>query len=140
MDLDANGHLEDVLQEICDSFGKPIVDSRVTEFGKFLRKYWIDELPQLYNLTRGDIKLVGIRPMQKVNWQIYPQELMDRALKQKPGFFGVQYAHLNTPSFDDHVAHLVDYLDRWDEDPVRTEREYLVQIVQNILCKGMRSR
>ncbi|PIN74828.1 hypothetical protein COV17_04545 [Candidatus Woesearchaeota archaeon CG10_big_fil_rev_8_21_14_0_10_36_11] len=141
MHLDADVRLDEVLQEICDSLGKPIVDPRVTKVGELLRRYWIDELPQVYNLARGDIKLVGIRPMKETTWEKrYPQEVMDRALTQKPGLMGVQYAHPNTPNFRNHLAHLVAYLDQWEEDPVKTDREYLSRIVSNIVFGGMRSR
>jgi len=41
--------------------GKFKNDFRLTEYGKFLRKHWIDELPQIYDWLHGDIKLVGMR-------------------------------------------------------------------------------
>ena len=59
MKLDADKNLESVLSNGRNGHGKYLNDSRITEVGGVLRKYWIDELPQLYNLFKGDIKLVG---------------------------------------------------------------------------------
>lgn len=140
MELDADKNLDLVVDGSFDSLGKPVEDFRVTRLGKFLRKYWVDELPQLYNLARGDIKLVGIRPMREIEWKRYPGEIRERALQQKPGLMGVQYAYPNTDDFDNHLAHLSEYLDGWDENPIKTDRVYLSRIVNNILFGGIRSR
>jgi len=46
-------------------------------------------LPQLYNLFKGDLKLVGIRPKSEEHWEAYPLKIMERSLKQKPGLMGI---------------------------------------------------
>lgn len=52
---------EDVIPENKKNFyGKYYNDNRTNKFNNFLRKYWIDELPQIINLIKGDIKLIGI--------------------------------------------------------------------------------
>lgn len=139
MQPNANEKLDEILNEQFDSYGKPINDQRVTAFGRFLRKYWIDELPQLYNLAQGDIKLVGVRPMKSNEWERYPYDIRQRALRQKPGLMGVQYAHLRTESFEDHLKHLREYLDEWEENPNTTDLKYLQRIMLNILLKDVRS-
>ncbi len=132
MDLDADQRLDEIVLGF-DGRGHPISDPRITLIGRFLRKYWIDELPQLYNLSKGDIKLIGIRPNGKADWQKYPTTLMERAFKQKPGLMGVQYAYPNTDNFNTHLAHLTEYMDRWEENPIKTDKIYLSRIVWNIL-------
>src|SRR3989338_3136741 len=138
MDRDADQrHVE--LVDGFDSHGHPLSDPRITPMGKFLRRYWIDELPQFYNLARGDIKPVGIRPQTEKEWLRYPPAIMERALQQKPGLMGVQYAHHTTPNFESHIRHLEEYLNSWDVDPLKTDQDYLWRIVRSIILGGIRS-
>jgi len=139
MDSNADTRLDEIVNGDLDSFGKLFQDPRVTPIGRFLRRYWIDELPQLYNLGKGDIKIVGIRPMDKTTWQKYPSELMERALRQKPGLMAIDYAFARSENFDDKLEHMDEYLDKWKENPFRTDREYLTKIARNIIFKGVRS-
>ena len=79
-------------------------DDRVTRAGKFLRKYRIDELPQLYNILRGDMSLVGPRPEMLENVADYTKEMPEfrYRLRMKAGLTG--YAQIigkyNTSSRD----------------------------------------
>ncbi len=137
--VNADEQLEELVVNGFDSFGKLNGDSRITPVGRYLRRYWIDELPQLFNLVRGDIKLVGIRPRSEANWKRYPEEIMERALRQKPGLMAIEYAFAHTNSFDDQLKHEDDYLNQWNDNPNKTDREYLSRIVSNIIFKGIRS-
>ncbi len=65
--------------------GKISNDFRLTKWGKLLRKYWIDEIPQIYNLLRGDLKIVGLRPVSKEYFNELPEELKSKRLNLKPG-------------------------------------------------------
>lgn len=130
---------EDKAIGVYDSYGKIISDPRITTVGKFLRKYWVDELPQLANLLKGDISLVGVRPRSESSWSVYPGNLVDRALQDKPGLLGIQYAHPNTLSFNDGIEYMKEYLDKRDIDSVSTNREYLQRIVSNIVLGRVRS-
>lgn len=123
-----------------DSFGKIQEDPRVTFLGKFLRRYFIDELPQLYNLAEREIKLVGIRPMEEHIWNNYPKNIMDRALKQKPGFMGIDYAFPHSNSFKDKLEHMEEYLDLWEKNPNKTDKDFFWRIFNNLVFKGVRSR
>ena len=64
-------------------------DPRVLTFGKFLRKSKINELPQLVNILKGDISVVGPRPQVKAHLDLYPKDKLDDILAIKPGLTGI---------------------------------------------------
>ena len=64
-------------------------DSRVLPFGQFLRKTKINELPQIFNILRGNISIVGPRPMVPNTFQKYSKEAQVALNKVKPGLTGV---------------------------------------------------
>ncbi|WP_025689143.1 sugar transferase [Paenibacillus zanthoxyli] len=71
-----------------DASGELLSDHiRLTSFGKLLRKYSLDELPQLWNVINGDISLVGPRPLLMSYLQLYTEEQARRHLV-KPGITG----------------------------------------------------
>ncbi len=83
-----------------EKIGKQITvgnDSRVTGIGKFLRKYKLDELPQLFNVLKGDMSLVGPRPEVPKYVKLY-NEVEREVLKVKPGitdFASIEYRDEN---------------------------------------------
>lgn len=68
-----------------NSSGKISNDFRITKWGRLLRKLWIDELPQLYNLLKRDLKLVGLRPVGEAYFDELPDYIKKRRLNFKPG-------------------------------------------------------
>ncbi len=64
-------------------------DFRVTKFGKFLRKTKINELPQLFNIIKGDLTIVGPRPVLEQDWILYPDSISDKIYNIKPGLTGI---------------------------------------------------
>tara|TARA_B110000003_G_scaffold263081_1_gene286362 strand:- start:219 stop:884 length:666 start_codon:yes stop_codon:yes gene_type:complete len=64
-------------------------DFRVTKIGKFLRKTKINELPQLFNVLKGDISIVGPRPLVKNDYDAYPEKIQLKIYNIKPGLTGV---------------------------------------------------
>jgi len=96
-------------------------DSRVTRVGKWLRRTSIDELPQLVNVLRGEMSLVGPRPHAEAHDTEFDRALADYALRQhvKPGITG--WAQVNgyrgeTPSLTSiqhRVEHDIWYIDNW---------------------------
>jgi lipopolysaccharide/colanic/teichoic acid biosynthesis glycosyltransferase len=121
-----------------DGHGKPIYDPRITKTGRFLRKYWIDETPQFYNLLKGDLKIVGIRPMTEKDWELYPARLKEKALEEKPGLGGFQYAEDKPENFSAHLENMEKYL-FCDGSRLKRDMKYLGKIAYKILFKGTRS-
>lgn len=64
-------------------------DFRVTKVGKFLRKTKINELPQIINILKGDISLVGPRPLVTKTFSAYPKEIQSKIYNVKPGLTGI---------------------------------------------------
>ncbi len=64
-------------------------DPRVTFMGKFLRKSKINELPQLINILKGDMSIVGPRPVMKVSFESYPSQIQEVIYNVKPGLTGI---------------------------------------------------
>jgi lipopolysaccharide/colanic/teichoic acid biosynthesis glycosyltransferase len=64
-------------------------DFRVTRIGKYLRSSKINELPQLFNIIKGDISIVGPRPVLEQDWLLYPDDIRDKIYDVKPGLTGI---------------------------------------------------
>lgn len=64
-------------------------DPRVTKFGKFLRMTKINELPQIFNVFKGDMSIVGPRPLMEVSFKLYPQHVQEVIYNSKPGITGI---------------------------------------------------
>ncbi len=122
-----------------DQYGKVRDDPRITRLGRILRRYWIDELPQLLNWARGDMTLVGLRPLTEEQWADYPQELKDKALKVKPGLIPPAYSQ-EVGTFEDLIALNSRYLEEKRVDPASTDCRYLKNFVRNVFKKGIRSK
>jgi exopolysaccharide biosynthesis polyprenyl glycosylphosphotransferase len=88
-------------------------DPRVTWVGKFIRRYSLDELPQLLNVIRGDMSLVGPRPPLPTEVERYGFD-MHRRFLVKPGLTGLwQVSGRSDLSWDDSVRIDVRYVENW---------------------------
>ena len=88
-------------------------DPRVTGVGRFLRRYSLDELPQLINVLRGDMSLVGPRPPLPTEVERYGFD-MHRRFLVKPGLTGLwQVSGRSDLSWDDSVRIDVRYVENW---------------------------
>ncbi|MEA2536316.1 MAG: hypothetical protein QOF11_550 [Chloroflexota bacterium] len=112
---DAESRLEEVLHlnQRNGIVFKAIDDPRVTLLGRTLRATSIDELPQLWNVLRGDMSLVGPRPPLVGEVAVY-DVWHRRRLSMKPGITGLwQVEARHEPEFDRWVERDLAYIDRW---------------------------
>ncbi|MBC7534474.1 MAG: sugar transferase [Ferruginibacter sp.] len=64
-------------------------DPRVTKFGKLLRMTKINDLPQIANVLKGDMSIVGPRPLMEVSFNLYDEDVKQRIYNSKPGITGI---------------------------------------------------
>jgi exopolysaccharide biosynthesis polyprenyl glycosylphosphotransferase len=89
-------------------------DPRITRLGKFLRKYSVDELPQLWNVLRGEMSLVGPRPHPLDDYEQYDLDHL-RRLDVRPGITGFwQVAARQDPSFETNMRCDMEYIEHWN--------------------------
>ncbi len=114
---------------------KLTADPRITPIGKFIRKTSIDELPQLYNVLKGDMSLVGPRPPLAYEAEEYQTWHLRRILEMKPGITGLwQVEGRSRTGFDDAVRLDVRYLQTWS---IWLDLKILIRTVKEVLlCRG----
>jgi lipopolysaccharide/colanic/teichoic acid biosynthesis glycosyltransferase len=120
------------------SGGKFKDDFRVTGAGKFMRKFWLDELPMIFNLLQGDMKLVGVRPLSKQYFSLYTEELKEKRLRFKPGLIPPFYVDM-PKTFEEIMASENKYLDAYAKNPFWTDFKYFFNATYNIIFKRARS-
>jgi lipopolysaccharide/colanic/teichoic acid biosynthesis glycosyltransferase len=111
MHVGADRSLEDLLDELPEPMFKFRGDPRVTRVGRVLRRLSLDELPQIWNLLRGDMSLVGTRPEQLELVERYSPEHRFR-LDVKPGLTGPMQVHgRGELTFEERLAVELDYVE-----------------------------
>ena len=119
--------------------GKPKNDFRLTPWGKFFRKYWIDEMPQLINVLKGEMKLVGVRPISERYFQDIPKDLQVLRLKHKPGCIP-PYVSLNRKGSVEEVLQAErEYLIEKEKHPYTTDLRFFFTAIFNIIVRRKRS-
>jgi len=94
-------------------FFKIVGDPRITRAGRFLRRYSLDELPQLWNVLLGDMSLVGPRPHPVDDCEHYDLDDL-RRLDVTPGITGLwQVTARRDPSFERNMALDLEYIEKW---------------------------
>ncbi len=92
---------------------KIAADPRITRVGQILRRYSLDELPQLWNVLRGEMSMVGPRPHPVDDFEHYRLEHL-RRLDVTPGITGLwQVTARRDPSFQRNMALDLDYIEHW---------------------------
>lgn len=118
--------------------GKFRKDSRVTFLGAILRVFWIDEIPMLFNLLKGEIKLVGVRPLSSHYLSLYHSEVIQKRLSVKPGLIPPYYADLPN-TLEEIQTSEMNYIQKWEQSPFKTDVIYFFKAMRNILWRGARS-
>jgi len=121
-----------------DTGGKFKDDFRVTTEGRFFRKFWLDELPMLINVLKGQLKIVGVRPLSHHYFSLYTEELREKRNKHKPGLVPPFYADL-PKTLDEIMASEMRYLEAHEKHPFRTDIRYFFKAMYNIFIKRARS-
>lgn len=118
--------------------GKLNNDFRMTAWGKVMRKFWLDEIPMIYNWIKGDLKLVGVRPLSLHYLSLYDEKLQEMRKIVKPGLIPPFYADL-PETFDEICESERRYINSFMQHPVKTQCVYFWKAFINIVLKGVRS-
>lgn len=134
-------YLQDYIyqQNSLDEGGKFKDDYRVNFIGNIMRKLWLDELPMVYNLIKGDVKIVGVRPLSKHYLSLYTDELVELRSKVKPGLIPPYYVDL-PKSIEEIMESEKKYLLAYQKHPLKTDISYFFSAIANILFKKARSK
>ncbi len=133
-------YIQDYVYELHDlqDGGKFKNDFRITSWGAFCRKVWLDEVPGLINFLRGEMKVVGIRPLSRQYFDLYKEEVRERRIKYKPGLIPPFYADMPA-DLEAIQASEMRYLDSFDRHPIFTDFRYFWKSWWNILFRHARS-
>jgi exopolysaccharide biosynthesis polyprenyl glycosylphosphotransferase len=115
MERDADTQVEELrlMHGVADVMFKLPDDPRVTSIGRFLRRFSLDELPQLFNVLRGEMSLVGPRPPLPEEVAVYEDWQFDR-LEVRPGITGLwQASGRSELSFEECVRLDLFYIENW---------------------------
>lgn len=117
-----------------DKNGRELSDfERMTRLGRLLRKTSIDELPQLFNILKGDMSFIGPRPLLKEYLELYSSEQMRRH-EVLPGISGwAQVNGRNTLTWDEKFTYDVYYVDNYS---FKMDMKILMKTIANVLSQN----
>lgn len=119
--------------------GKISDDFRVSVLGRFFRKYWIDEWPMIINILKGEVGIIGVRPLSQQYFSLYSPELQQLRIKFKPGMLPPFYAD-NPETLEEIEESEMRYLKAYEKHKLRTKWVYFWKIMKNILIKHRHSK
>lgn len=125
-------------QNNLQSGGKFRNDFRITKWGRFMRKFWIDEIPMIWNILRGDLKIVGVRPLSEHYLSLYSEEHKKVRIQGKPGLIPPFYADMPA-NLNEIMESEARYIQAYLKDPLLTDFSYGWRAFNNILLKKARS-
>ncbi|MCQ2297769.1 MAG: sugar transferase [Bacteroidales bacterium] len=124
-----------------DKGGKFAHDYRVNSIGRFMRKVWLDEFPMLLNILKGQMKLVGVRPLSRHYFSLYSPEMQQLRIRTKPGLLPPFYYEDTPPeTLEEIQASERKYIEAYLKHPILTDWRYFWGIVRNILFKHRKSK
>lgn len=107
-------------------------DPRITRVGHFIRRYSIDELPQLFNVLQGSMSLVGPRPQRAAEVALYDNGA-DRRLRVRPGMTGLwQVSGRSNLSWEEAIQLDMNYVENWT---LMGDLQILFRTVRAVLAK-----
>lgn len=136
-------YIQDYVYELnkLDHSGKLTNDFRVNIWGRLFRSAWLDELPMLVNVFKGDMKWVGVRPLTQHFFSLYTPEMQELRSKVKPGMLPPFYYEKKTPiGLDEIQASERRYIEAYLKHPFRTDWRYFWGTVFNILARSKSSK
>jgi lipopolysaccharide/colanic/teichoic acid biosynthesis glycosyltransferase len=125
-------------QNALEEGGKFKDDFRIPAWGKAFRKLWIDELPMIINLFKGECKLVGVRPLSNHYLSLYDEAHRKRRLQYKPGLIPPYYADM-PKTVPEIMKSEESYLNQFDKNRLTTDVKYFFKAVNNIVLNQKRS-
>lgn len=118
--------------------GKFKDDFRISTAGRIFRKFWLDELPMIFNLLKGDLKIVGVRPLSRHYFSLYSENLQELRSKHRPGLIPPYYADM-PKTLDEIMVSEINYLNAYEKHPFLTDWKYFWKALYNIVIKRARS-
>ena len=123
-----------------DKTGKFYHDYRGNTIGALLRKTWLDELPMVINMLKGEMKLVGVRPLSRQFFGLYTPEMQELRTRTKPGLLPpLYYEKVQPESLEGIQESERRYLEAYLKHPFRTDWKYFWGIVGNIFLNHKHS-
>ena len=120
--------------------GKFAHDYRVNFWGRKLRSSWLDELPMFINVLKGQMKLVGVRPLSRSYFKLYSPEMQALHVSVKPGLLPPFYYDKKTPETLEEIQESEKrYIEAYHQHPFATDWRYFWGTIGNILFKHKRS-
>lgn len=107
-------------------------DPRITVLGRKLRACWIDEIPQLVNLLKGDLRLIGVRPLPLRELNSYPESFQDAYKLYRPGLINILYL-FDVRGVQERLRVMEQFFFERAEHPILTDLKYLIRFISGVI-------